>query len=301
MPRRLRLHLADGLYHATLRGNHQQPVFHTDSDRHLLNVIVGQALERYEARLHAYCWMTNHLHFLIQVGDKPLGLVMRQIASPYARAFQLKLETSGHLFERRYFARLVSGDSYLLAVLRYIHLNPVAAGLVTAASEYRWSSHHAYVGGGTEGWLTTDFALSLLGSDRRAARIAYRDFMAQGDPAWQPADEDTPLEASLRLEDPRRTTAVSTAPAEATRTLDGLLAETCVRFEVTLDELKSSSRAERLVRARGWLTRQAVCRGAATLSELSRMLGKDRATLRHAMRKLEKADSAPQLPLESVG
>lgn len=102
---------------------------------------------------------------------------MRDIASNSARAFQLKMQTTGHLFERRYHATLIDVDVYLLAVLRYIHLNPVAAGLVRNVSEYRWSSHRAYAEGLGESWLTTDFALSMFAQTRARARAAYCRFV----------------------------------------------------------------------------------------------------------------------------
>lgn len=69
--------------------------------------------------------MTNHIHMLIQVGDTPLGRIMLRIASHYARELQARFHTTGHLFERRYHAVLVDADTYLLELLRYIHLNPV--------------------------------------------------------------------------------------------------------------------------------------------------------------------------------
>jgi putative transposase len=175
--RPLRIHVAGGFYHVTLRGNHQQDVFREHSDRALLNAVVGRALCRHEAQIHAYCWMSNHLHLLIRVSASPLGPVMRDIASNYARAFQLKMQTSGHLFERRYHATLIDVDAYLLAVLRYIHLNPVAAGLVRKVSEYRWSSHRAYAGGSGEPWLTTDFALAMFAQTRERAHAAYCRFV----------------------------------------------------------------------------------------------------------------------------
>jgi putative transposase len=144
MPRRLRIHVPGGFYHATLRGNHRQAIFTTSSDRALLNAIVARSLKAHLARLHVYCWMSNHLHFFIQVGDAPLGVVMRDIASNYARAYQAKLDTTGHLFERRYYAKVVEVEHYLFAVLRYIHLNPVADGLVQRAMDYPWSSHRGH-------------------------------------------------------------------------------------------------------------------------------------------------------------
>jgi REP element-mobilizing transposase RayT len=125
MARRLRLHVPGGFYHVTLRGNHQQPIFFAATDRDLLNRIVAEAIAELRARIHAFCWMTNHVHLLVQVSDEPLGRLMHRIASKYARTVQARIATTGHLFERRYHAALVDTDRYLIAVLRYIHLNPV--------------------------------------------------------------------------------------------------------------------------------------------------------------------------------
>jgi putative transposase len=286
MPRPLRIHLDHGFYHVTLRGNHQQAIFGADSDRYLLNAIVGRSLHRYQARLHAYCWMTNHLHFLIQVGESPLGAVMRQVAAGYARAFQQKLETRGHLFERRYHARLVADDSYLLALLRYIHLNPVQAHMVAQPSDYPWSSHAAYCGGRCEPWLFTDFALALFAPDRPQAQAAYRRFMAEGDPEWTPAPEETPLESSLRM-DAKTTRAPGLIVVPRAQTLDDLIAEACDRFGIGPCDLTSPGRDAIVVRARGWVSREALSLRVSTLSEVARALGRDRATLRYAIRRLE--------------
>ena len=177
MPRKLRLHVPGGFYHVTLRGNHQQPIFAAAHDHHLLNTIVARAIENFGARLHAYCWMTNHLHLLLQPGDEPLAGPMRQIASEFARAMQRRLETTGHFFERRFHATLVDVDSYLLAVLRYVHLNPVTAGMVSDLAEFPWSSHPNYLGLRAQPWLTTNFALGLFSADAERAIAAYRDFM----------------------------------------------------------------------------------------------------------------------------
>jgi REP element-mobilizing transposase RayT len=284
MPRRLRLHAAGAFYHVTLRGNHQQDIFRAESDRFLLNAIVARGIEKYGARLHAYCWMTNHLHFLVQVSEQPLSGVMRQIASGYARAFQSNLKTTGHLFERRYHAVLVDADSYLLQLLRYIHMNPVRAGLVQRPGEYRWSSHHAYAGEAREHWLTTAFALTMFASEARAAHLAYRRFIEDPE-AEQDIDRFSTSDATVlgdtmfveRLSHPR-------AEAIPRQTLDALLLEACQMFGTTESQLRSESRDTVAVRARGWIASQATSRGVATLSAVARALGRDRATLRHAMR-----------------
>jgi putative transposase len=281
--RPLRIHVAGGFYHVTLRGNHQQDVFREHSDRALLNAVVGRALCRHEAQIHAYCWMSNHLHLLIRVSASPLGPVMRDIASNYARAFQLKMQTSGHLFERRYHATLIDVDAYLLAVLRYIHLNPVAAGLVRKVSEYRWSSHRAYAGGSGEPWLTTDFALAMFAQTRERAHAAYCRFV---DSASACHLDERQLGTVSVLGGERF---IASIPVPAVRrhsevSLADLVAEACTMFETSEALLISATRAPQIVKARAWIAHQATSRGIATLSAVARALGRDRATLRHAMR-----------------
>ena len=286
MPRPLRVHLPGGFYHATLRGNHQQAIFLIAADRLRLNDIVADALRRYEAKLHAYCWMTNHLHFLIQVQSQPLGLVMRQIASDYARAFQRKLQTTGHLFERRYHARIVDVERYLFRLLRYIHLNPVAAGLADSVGDYRWSSHHDYAGTVAAPWMTTEFVLKMFSSNRRQAVAAYLQFMdCDREDAVDPLEDAAPQPKDLE-----RTPAPvgQRAPQPGSESLDKIIADACVRFEVTLHQLRSDCRDLYLMQVRAWITRYALESRVANLSQIARSLGRDRATLRNAMERYPK-------------
>lgn len=107
MPRPPRLHITGAHYHVILRGNHREPLFDHPADRQKLNDIVADVLTRTAARLHAFCWMTNHLHVLIQTSDLPLGKTMQRIAVRYSRYRHRSLRTGGHFFERRYKAKLV--------------------------------------------------------------------------------------------------------------------------------------------------------------------------------------------------
>ncbi len=280
MPRPLRIHFPGAFYHATLRGNHQQAIFQIAADRLRLNEIVADALETYGARLHAFCWMTNHLHFLIQVGDEPLGSAMRQIASEYARGFQRKLQTTGHLFERRYHARIVNVESYLLALLRYIHMNPVSAGIVKRPYEYRWSSHHGYAGTESISWLTTDFVLAMLAPDRGDAMAAYLRYMdCTADEVTDPLVESAPHSGAGAPGAARTASMAGTPP----QTLEKLIDEACHRFNTTLEQLHSDSRDVYLMQVRGWIAKCALERRIANLSQIARALGRDRATLRHAI------------------
>lgn len=285
MPRRLRIHLPGGFYHITLRGNHQRAIFFAESDRNLLNVIVARNIENFGARLHAYCWMGNHIHMVIQVGAAPLANPMRQIASEYARAMQVKLDTTGHFFERRYHAMLVDADSYLMELLRYVHLNPVRAGLVRDASQYQWSSHHVYIGERSEPWVTTSFCLSMFGSDRKRAVAAYLAFVGAELPDdWEPscaAAQDGLTAANRSLVARGQKVSRGLRPRQ---TLDDLIAEACRRFEIEVVDFDSPVRNAYLTKARAWIAHQATLRGVASRSAVARALGRTESTLRHAIR-----------------
>lgn len=285
MPRQLRVHVPGGFYHVTLRGNHRRDIFFADEDRALLNKITARAIESYGARLHAYCWMTNHLHFLVQVGVQALSDPMRNIASEFARAMQIKLATTGHFFERRYHATVVDTDSYMKELVRYIHLNPVSSCVVSDPARYPWSSHHAYVGARSESWVTTDFALGMFGQTRERAIDAYRAFVRAADALeWQP----TRMKGThLTFTTDRFTTEATNAraPVRTRQTLVELMEEACRRFEVTADELGSSARNPYLSKVRAWIANQAVKRRIATLAAVARVLARNEATLREAIQR----------------
>ena len=281
MPRRRRIHIPGGFYHVTLRGNHRQVVFRSEADRLLLNMIVARAIEKFEARLHAYCWMSNHLHFLIQVGVEPLARPMRQIAAEFARAMQIKLSTTGHFFERRYHATLIEATDYLFTVLRYIHRNPIEAGIATTAGDYRWSSHHAYAGRRLEPWLTTDFILAKFGSEREAAIRAYVDFMrAEPDDLAAPIPEGAFIFGSDSFIERVRGKSRKSRSIEQ---LQSLVDEACGRFAVTQEKLISPARDRYMTKVRAWIAHQAGERGIANRSEVARVLGRSEGSLRHAI------------------
>lgn len=293
MPRRPRLHAPGGLYHVTLRGNHRAPIFHCDSDYDRLDEIVADVVARFESRLYGYCWMPNHVHLIVQIADHPLGGIMQRIASRYARVFQARLDTTGHLFERRYHALLVDADRYLLAVLRYVHLNPVRAGMVGGPADYRWSSHHNYLGTRSTAWVSTRPALALFGSDAPRARAAYAAFVEAGLPsggrfeASQGADDDPRViggdEFLLRLSKEPQSSRLTLSLQE--------LVEGCSHeLGIDAERLVSSSRNRALSRIRVAIAHIAVTRRVASLQAVAAFFGRDESSLRKA---LERARSQP--------
>lgn len=144
MARPLRIQFAGAVYHVTSRGDRREPIYRNDDDRGLHLGLIGQAMERFDARMLAYCLMGNHYHLVLQTLQPNLSRLMRHINGVYTQAYNHRHGLVGHLFQGRYKAILVDSDAYLLAVCRYVEGNPVAAGLVAQPAQWRWSSHRAH-------------------------------------------------------------------------------------------------------------------------------------------------------------
>ncbi len=180
MARKPRIHYPGAIYHVMLRGNAKQAIFHKDEEYRYFENILAQGLEQNSVRLHAYCWMKNHVHMALQIKDKPLSKLMQNIAQRYTHWFNKRYDRVGHLFQGRYKAILVDEDAYLLELIRYIHLNPVRANIVTDPIDYLLSSHAAYAGHvKPPSWLTVHRCLGHFGKTESAARAAYLHFMGQ--------------------------------------------------------------------------------------------------------------------------
>jgi len=179
MPRKPRIYYPGALYHVLARGNAKQVIFLADADMLQYQSYVTEGLSEYGHRIHAYCWMNNHTHMLIQAGESSISKMMQQISQRYTQWFNRKYERVGHLFQGRYKALLVDADDYLLELVRYIHLNPKRAGVVDQLEDYQWSSHRAYLGNNVLPWLTTEWVLQQFGEDLSGARIKYRYFLEQ--------------------------------------------------------------------------------------------------------------------------
>lgn len=177
MARKPRIHLPGGIYHVMLRGNDGQPVFFSDQDRLSFCELVAEGVARYGHRVHAFCLMTNHVHFALQVAATPLAKIVQNLAFRYTRRINKSQRRIGHLFQGRYKALLVDADAYLVELVRYIHLNPVRAQMVADPGAYSWSGHNAYLGLADWPWLTTDLVLSQFATQRSTAAERYRRFV----------------------------------------------------------------------------------------------------------------------------
>jgi hypothetical protein len=193
---------------------------------------------------------------------------------------QARLETTGHLFEKRYHALLVDADEYLLALLRYIHLNPVRASLVSSPDEYSWSSHHAYLGRRSEPWVTTEFALRMLGTDRQRATAAYESLIRSASPG-SPLDHRNERDPRILGSDvfAQRLLGENWQP-RSDAALQQVIDDACAKFRATEAELRSPTRLKEVRRARSWIRERALSEEIASVATLARYFNRDESSIR---------------------
>jgi putative transposase len=181
MARPLRICIPGGVYHLVSRGNGRARIYHDDVDRSRFLSTFARVIERFAWLCHAYCLMDNHYHLVVETPRPNLSTGMQQLNGGYAREFNERHGCFGHVFEARYRSILVEKDSHLLAVCRYVVLNPFRAGMSAGPGAYRWSSYAATAGEARpEPFLTTDWVLGNFARTRGPAQARYRDFVAAG-------------------------------------------------------------------------------------------------------------------------
>ena len=199
MARALRIEYPGAFYHVTSRGNERRDIFLSGSDRERFLSYLDSAAVRYDARIHVYCLMSNHYHLLVETPQGNLARIMKHVNGAYTTYFNVKRQRAGHLFQGRYKAVLVDKDEYAKELSRYIHLNPVRAGIAGKPGQHPWSSYRCYVGQApAPEWLHREFILSLFGSDGEMASMRYRDFV-EGEPGKEHANPFEKVTASTLL------------------------------------------------------------------------------------------------------
>lgn len=183
MPRQARLDVPGALHHVMVRGINKSNIFEDNQDKTLFLERLGQNIIDGKCSVYAWVLMDNHAHILFKSGQHGISAVMRKLLTWYAQYFNRRHRRTGHLFENRYKSILCDEDSYLLALIRYIHLNPVRAGIVTTLEEfdrYPWSGHKTVMGNAKHDWMDTAYILSQFGARKKDARNAYYKFVAEG-------------------------------------------------------------------------------------------------------------------------
>jgi REP element-mobilizing transposase RayT len=280
-----------GLYHVILRGNGRQTIFFDADDRRRWESLIEEGVSRYAHRIHAYCWMTNHVHLAIQCHDIPLAKFMGFVASQYARSTNKKINRSGHFFERRHRAILVQADSYLIELIRYIHQNPLRAGMVDDLTDYQWSSHLPYLQGRQPNWLTLNWVLSMFGDTVANARREYTGFMqiACRKNIRQSLRHGTDDDHRILGDDSFRALfGPELIHPAVQRALKKLTQEICSKYKISESDLASTSRDPRYSRIRAEIGLAAIKGSIATNAEIARYFNRSQSGMSRAINGLRK-------------
>ena len=161
MPRTARKVSGSGVYHIVLRGINKQTIFYDDEDREVFLNRIKLIKTEMPYEVYGFCIMSNHIHLLIKEHKTPIGRIMQKILCSYVHWYNRKYERIGNLFQDRYKSEPIEKDSHLLSCLRYIHQNPVKAGMEKEVGEYEWSSHEVYAEG-KQSFVDTELLLDML-------------------------------------------------------------------------------------------------------------------------------------------
>lgn len=174
MPRTARRKSESSIYHIMARGINHQDIFTDRWDKEKYLNILARYREKIEFDVYAYCLMNNHVHLLIREGNEELSNTMKRIGTSYVYWYNWQYNRKGHLFQDRFRSEPVENEVYFLAVLRYIHQNPVKAGLSREVGLYPWSSYREYTS--KKKLVDVDYALSLFDENRDIAVARFKAF-----------------------------------------------------------------------------------------------------------------------------
>ena len=291
-----------GVYHVILRGNGGQNIFFIEEDRNHIYLLLQEGISRFGHRIHAFCLMTNHIHMAIQVADIPLSKIIHNLSFRYTRWINDQQKRFGHLFQGRYRAILVDMDNYLLELIRYIHLNPVRAGIVPCPEDYSDSSHGVYIGKEILPWLTTDWALSQFAKQSSVAGKHYQSFINDGiEEKYRKEFHGSIIDSRFLGNDKfiENTLAKTKESASSSPSLDKIIGVVCAKYDINKILLTEKTRNRRVSKCRAIICWLALEMRSATLTEISKIFGRDVSTMSIAVRRLalkkEEADDLTRI------
>jgi REP element-mobilizing transposase RayT len=183
MPRRARLDAPGTLHHVIVRGIEKGPIVADDADRGAFVLRLGRLAVETQTAVYAWALMSNHAHLLLKSSRYGLPGFMRRLLTGHAITYNLRHQRNGHLFQNRYKSIVCEEDAYFRELVRYIHLNPMRAGLVASLNEleaYPWSGHTVLIGKTANDWQQRRYVLSCFGHKEATAIAAYRAYVQAG-------------------------------------------------------------------------------------------------------------------------
>ena len=183
MPRKSRIDAPGALHHIIARGIERRRIFENNADRDNFLARLGDVLKETKTACYAWALIPNHFHLLLRTGTVSISTIMRRLLTGYALWYNRRHRRHGHLFQNRYKSILCQEDIYLLELVRYIHLNPVRAGLVQDMKQlerHQYCGHSVLMAKRKNDWQDTDKVLGMFGEKAGPARRAYRAFVENG-------------------------------------------------------------------------------------------------------------------------
>lgn len=308
MPRGPRLDAPGTLHHVIVRGIEKGLIVRDEKDRQAFVTRLGDVAGRTTTKIYAWALLPNHAHLLVRSGAVGLPVFMRRLLTGYAVNFNRRHGRHGHLFENRYKSIVCDEDAYFQELVRYIHLNPLRAGLCADVAElrrYPWCGHSAIAGTVRYPWQDRQCVLSWFGERERDALIAYRRFVGEGVAqgrrpelvggglirslgGWAEVKAVRSREERV-VADPRILGAGpfveqllardegrlrrATASAVRVNEIEELIRRKCASAGIDLRELQLGGRRRSVAKARAELARQLVSEFGITFAEAARRLG----------------------------
>ena len=183
MPRKSRIDTPGALHHVIGRGINRQEIFTDKKDYQMFLERLGDLITKTKTSCYAWALMPNHFHLLLRTGDAPISVLMKRLLTGYAVNYNRRHNRSGHLFQNRYKSILCQEDPYLLELIRYIHLNPLRAKLISdykSLAGYPYCGHSAIIGRRKINWQDTKYILRLFGDKQTDAKQRYSQFVRNG-------------------------------------------------------------------------------------------------------------------------
>jgi REP element-mobilizing transposase RayT len=296
MARKPRVEFAGALYHVITRGNNRQSIFRDHQDYHAYLRRLETYRGRYRISLYAYVLMPNHVHVLVETGMFPLSKFMQGLQQSYTLYFNRRHRRVGHLFQGRYRAILCDRESYLLELIRYLHLNPVRARIATHPDTYPWSSHHAYLRRPSALEITVDLPLGLLSTRPQTATHRYAQFVREGRRQGHREDFYEVLDQRFLGTEQFAATAKRRAgkahrrdsPRPLRVSLEQCLALVSYHLGLAADAIRSNARSRVLVHARRLFVLLACRHIGRPVKEVGEFLAVDPSGVTNALRWLER-------------
>jgi len=283
MPRHPRIHAPGLLYHLMARGNNGQAVFVAPADYEAFLQVLQTTRERYPFSLSAYVLLPNHFHLLLEVRETPTGRLMQAVLTGQARRVNRVHQRRGQVFQGRYTAILCERDSYLVELVRYLHLNPVRAGLVQRPQDWPWSGQREYLGrakqrvtapGPVRGQLATPAQYAAF--VREGGKGSYRV-------EWHPSDSAPFLGPEQFVR--RVVKGRELAPLRRPPPLAVLWQEAAEQAGLSPEAWRSGGRRVRVGAGRDGFLRRAVCEAGYRAATVAAVVGCPASTVSRALQR----------------